>query len=33
VSHRLLVFTDRIARAIPFLRNHGGVILVRGNKS
>jgi SAM-dependent methyltransferase len=33
VSHRSLVFTDRIARAIPFLRNQGGVILVRGNKS
>ncbi|MDE0909259.1 MAG: class I SAM-dependent methyltransferase [Myxococcota bacterium] len=32
-SHRSLVFTDRIARAIPFLRNQGGVILVRGNKA
>lgn len=32
-SHRSLVFTDRIARAIPFLRNHGGVIIVRGSKA
>lgn len=33
LSHRMLVALDRLGRAIPFLRNQGGVILIHGQKS
>src|SRR5262249_26862248 len=29
---RLFRLTDRIGRLLPFLRNHGGLIMVRGEK-
>jgi ubiquinone/menaquinone biosynthesis C-methylase UbiE/uncharacterized protein YbaR (Trm112 family) len=32
-SHRMLVATDRLGRAIPYLREQGGVLLIHGLKS
>ncbi len=32
-SHRMLVTADRIGRAIPYLRDNGGVLLIHGHKA
>ena len=33
LSHRMLVASDRLGRAIPYLRDQGGVLLIHGLKS
>jgi len=33
MSYRMLVASDRLGRAVPYLREQGGVLLIHGLKS